>query len=102
MISFEMRHPQATAEHLGFIPYFFSNGDSRSAREQIDSNYSHGGGWRPFQGFTLRENGLDFPGDPLMRLLAVAKLGKEEIRIYEHAWVAIIQEDDSFEISRLD
>lgn len=102
MILFEMKHPQATAEHLGFIPYFFSNGDPRPAREQIDSNYQHGGGWRPFKGFKMGERGITYPGDPMMPLLAEAKLGKETIRIYDCAWVAIVQEDGSFEISRID
>jgi hypothetical protein len=102
MISFEMRHPDATAEHLGLIPHFLSNGDARPAREQFASNYAHGGGWRPFPGFEMRENGIKYPGDPLMPLLAEGKLGSETIRIYECAWVAVVQADGSFEISRLD
>lgn len=102
MISFEMRHQHATAEHLGLIPHFFSNGDARPAREQINSNYAHGGGWRPFHGFEMQENGIKYPGDPLMPLLAEGRLGNEIIRIYDCAWVAIVQEDGSFEISRVD
>lgn len=50
----------------------------------------------------MGERGITFPGDPMMPLLAEAKLGKETIRIYDCAWVAIVQEDGSFEISRID
>lgn len=97
-----MRHPQATAEHLGLIPHFLSRADSRSAREQFDEAYQHGGGWRPFRGFEMRKTGIKYPGDPLMPLLAEGRLGKEIIRIYDCAWVAIVQPDGSFEISRID
>lgn len=112
MIEFTPKHRSMTVEMLGYIPKWLSEYDLRSARDQLNTGYSHGGGWDPFQsgnvstpgsGFVFLENGnLKYPGDPQTRLLAEAKLRNEVIRIYEQAWVAIIQEDGSYEICRMD
>lgn len=92
-----------TMEMLGFIPDFLSEADPRSAREQFNANYSHAGGWKPFKGFTMLKNGnLKYPGDEPTRLLAETRLRDETIRFYQHAWVAVIQTDGSYEICRMD
>ncbi len=98
-----MKHPQATPEMLGFIPEFLNEDDPRPAKEQIDSNYGHGGGWHPLPGWTMLPDGnISYPGDPPCLLLAETKLRDETIRVYQYAWMAIIQPDGSFEIARLD
>ena len=98
-----LKHPQATMEHLGYLPGFLSENDARPAREQIDQNYRHGGGWEPFHGFTMLPNGdLAYPGDPPCELLAETRLRDEVIRFYHHSWLAVIQPDGSYEISRVD
>jgi len=98
-----MKHPKATPEMLGFIPQFLNEGDTRPAKEQLDSNYGHGGGWSTFTGMTMLPNGnLSYPGDPPYELLAETRLRDEVIRFYNYAWVAIIQPDGSFEVSRMD
>lgn len=98
-----MKHPQATLEMLGYIPGFLSEHDPRPAREQLHTGYSHGGGWEPFVGFSMLPNGdMSYPGDPPTQLLAETQLRNETIRFYEHAWVAIVQPDGSFEVARLD
>jgi hypothetical protein len=96
------KHPKASPEMLGYIPSFFSENDPRPAREQIDENYKHGGGWRPFKGFKMLDNGIKYPGDPLIPLCFEMKLRDETIRYYDGAWLAIIQPDGSFEICRID
>lgn len=95
---------ECTAEHLGFIPSFLSEADPRPAREQLDSNYRHGGGWRPFDGFTFDPvtRTIQYPGDPLFHPLAVTKLREELIYVFPHAWVLILQQDGTWEISRMD
>lgn len=97
---------RVTAEHLGLIPDMLSELDPRPAREQLDSGYQHGGGWRPFQGFTMSDEKnmwwLLYPNDPPTRSLAYTKLRDETIVVYQHAWVAIIQKDGSFEVARMD
>ena len=86
----------------GFIPTFLSLADPRPAREQLDSAYQHGGGWRPQTGFTMHGGmSLHYPGDPPFRPLAMARFRDEKIVIYEHEYVAIIQPDGSFEASRM-
>lgn len=99
---FKLIHPRATYEMLGYIPVFLSESDSRSAKEQFNDRYRHGGGWSKFDGFEVTPRGLEYPGDPVNHLLAEAKLRDEVIRIYEHAWVSITQSDGSVEVARMD
>lgn len=97
------KHKQATIEMLGWIPSFFSEADPRPAREQLESNYSHGGGINPLPGFTMLPNGdLSYPGDPPFELLAETKLRDEIIRVYHYSWLSIIQPDGSFIVTRVD
>lgn len=103
MIQFEFLHPEMTDEHLGFLPLMLDERNPAPAREQLDAGYQHGGGWNPFQGFTLTDaNELTYPGDPAYTPLAQAKLRDELIVFYDHSWVAIIQPDRSFEVCRMD
>jgi hypothetical protein len=103
MTIWKMKHPQMTMEHLGFLPEFLSLDNPQSAREQLDANYRHGGGWQPFTGFTMLPNGnLTYPGDPETLLLAETRLRNEVIRYYQYSWVAIVQPDGSYEIARMD
>ena len=98
----ELKHPKATAEMLGYIPTFLNETDPRPAREQFAANYAYGG-WTKFEGFTMLSNGnLSYPEDPETRLLAETRLRDEVIRVYESAWVAIVQPDGRYEIARLD
>ena len=98
-----MKHPAMTLDDLGFVPYFFSESDPRSAREQIKANYQHGGGWRPFNGFTMMPSGnLKYPGDPLTLLLAETKLRDETIMFYQHSWLVIMQPNGEWEVARVD
>lgn len=96
------KHPKATPDMLGYIPSFVSDDDPRSAKEQLDSNYQHGGGWRKFEGHVMQPDSLKYPGDPPMPLLYEARLRNERIRFYLYSWVAIVQEDGTYEIARMD
>ena len=105
MIQFTLIHPRATYEMLGFVPMFFDEHDPRPAKEQIDANYQHGGGWHPMPKvepvpdipFAFR-----YPMDPVFMPLAVAKLRSEVIAFYEGSFLGIWQRDGSFEIDRVD
>lgn len=102
MIKFELLNPRMTQEHLGFIPYWLSVDNPKSAREQLNDGYRFGG-WQPFQGFRLKpNNSLAYPGDPDQKPLAQAKLRDELIVFYPSSWVAVIQPDRSFEVCRMD
>ena len=96
---------------VGLIPMFIDERDPRSAREQFNERYAHGGGWRPFEGFVLQPGlmardrdvpAIRYPGDPSLPPLTYAFLRDELIVVYPSAWVGIFQPDGSFEISRLD
>ena len=109
-MTWTLKHPEVTLEHLGLVPYFIREDDPRPAAVQINERYAHGGGWSPMTGFVMLASGdmlYPAPEDPeepdeLIHLYAETKLRDETIRFYECAWCAIIQPDGSFEVSRLD
>lgn len=110
MITFVSKYPGFDpVEGVGFIPTFLHESDPRPAAQQINERYAFGGGWRPFEGFAMLPNGnmqyKEVEGeeqDPPTILLAEGKFRNETIRFYQHSWVAIVQEDGSFEVSRMD
>lgn len=90
-------------EHIvGDIRYFASENNPKPLREQFDNAYSFGGGWRPMKGFTMKDNCICYPGDPALKPLAKAEFRDQTIYIYPHVWVAIVEKDGSFEVSRMD
>jgi hypothetical protein len=98
-------HPKCTPEHLGYLPGFLSDDDPRSAAEQINANYAHGGGWHPFSdAWTLgpKDYCLHYPGDPPLQALAMTALRDEVIVFYDASLLMILQKDGSFEVARVD
>lgn len=90
-------------ELMGYVPFFFSENDSRSAGEQLDANYSHGGGWNPMPKWEhLGDHVIKYPGDPKLRPIAVGELRDEKIFFYDHAIVAIFGADGAFGAGRVD
>lgn len=91
-------------EQLGLLPFFIDPQDPRPAREQLDANYQHGGGWQPIEGFTRKKGTGDlcFPGDPPLSMIAFMRLRDERVEFYPHAFVAIVQKNGSFEVARMD
>ena len=111
MIQFTALHPSA-AQLVGYIPLMLEESDQRSAAEQFNERYAHGGGWSPLAGW--RRSGSDeeqdprecyaveYPGDPVMRPVAIARLREEVVCVYPHAWVGVFQPSGEFELSRMD
>ena len=95
-------------EVVGLIPSFLDENNPAPASQQIDANYQHGGGWSNFKGFELKEIGnknlyaLQYPGDPPMHELSRATFRDQTIVFFESSWLAIIEQDGSFEVSRID
>lgn len=91
-------------EHIvGYIPTFLSDSDMRSAKEQINERYKHGGGWNTFKGFKKDANdNLQYPGDPKLQPLAKITFRDEVLLIYESGLTVIKQPDGSWEAARLD
>jgi hypothetical protein len=100
----EHAHPRMSIEDIvGNIRYFASESYEEKLSEQFDKTYSFGGGWRPFQGFTMDNDGIiTYPEDPPYKPLAVSKFREQTIYVYNYGWVAIVESDGSFEISRMD
>lgn len=87
---------------LGMIPHWLGNNPYLSAKEVFKNEYICG--WKPFDGFTMGENGiLLYPGDP--DLYPYVKYVREEhdevVYQYPYSWIAIAF-DDNFEVARLD
>jgi hypothetical protein len=103
-LTWHCRYPR----ELGYLPQFIQEIDPRSAREQLDESYAHGGGWRRFEGFTLdsgkppAEWTLEYPEDPPTRIVGYGRLRDEIIALFEHDWVAIVQRDGAYEVARMD
>lgn len=88
-------------DYIGIISQMLV--DDRPVREQLNEGYAHGGGWQPFDGFTMDEGArLCFPGDPPQSPRVWTTYNGERIIFYDHAWVAILQSDGSFEVARMD
>jgi len=99
----ELLHPNMKSHMLGYIPHWLNDDNPEGAVKQIDANYRHGGGWHSFKGFTLGKGmELTYPGDPPLKPLARAKLRDELVYFYDHSWVAVIQENGSFDVARID
>lgn len=88
---------------LSILAGMLSEDNPMSAKEQLDIGYSQYGGWRPMQGFTLQTNrALRYPGDPPLFPWACTHLKDEAILVYPGDWILILQNDDSFEVCRMD
>jgi len=103
-------HPiWSNMDAAGILPLMLDVLDTRDARAQLDANYAHGGGFRPFKGFELAtpptpdgSYGLRYPGDPVMPEVSRATLASETVVLFAYGWVAVIQPDQSFVVSRMD
>lgn len=93
-----------TLDDWGLIPDFLDTDDPRPAREQINENYAHGGGWQAFDKFTfdVENEILTYPGDPPMRKISTMIFRDEQLHMFESAWVVILQQNGSWEAARLD
>lgn len=96
-------------EVIGYLGLMLDDADEDSAAKQFDKHYQHGGGWRPFEGFKMAEDGSIQYGDPSKPdadppyvPIARAQLRDEKIIMYHHGWVAIVQPDGTYEIARMD
>lgn len=92
-------------EAAGMLPLILRTDDPRPAREQAQDRYAHGGGWDPFRGFKLHmipQPHLTYPGDPAFRLIAHSRIRDEILLLFESSWLAIVQPNGDYEISRMD
>jgi hypothetical protein len=94
----------------GLLNTMLETDDPRPAAEQFDERYAHGGGWSAFGGdkwkldysATTDVVTLTYDDDEDYPELARAQLRDETVILFEGSWVAIIQDDDTFEVARMD
>lgn len=110
IVKWALLHPRMTYDHLGLLVHWLNADDPRSAADQFDSHYPYGG----FKQFPIGKfkrvpsAGLEshydiqYPGDPVLRPLAMAKLRNETICFYPGEFVAVFQPDGSFICARFD
>jgi hypothetical protein len=96
-------------DDLGFLPLIIASDWDLPAAEQIAQNYAHGGGYRPRPGFGLVAGKmgqalLQHAGDPDIRERSRLYLpySDELCILFEHDFLAIVQDDGSFAVTRVD
>lgn len=100
--------PWAIDDILGMLPDYLTTSDPRPAVEQFNERYAHGGGWRPHSQWKMTGQNnvlgpiIRFPGDPLFAPIAKATLRDESIYLYPSAFVAVVQANGDFVVSRMD
>lgn len=97
--------PRMSPHELGFLPDIIRAEDPRPVKEQLATNYAHGGGYRPFDGFKLDRKTmvLKYPGDPPFKPIAFAQINAEKVFFYRQgAWLLIMQPDDTWVVTRVD
>jgi len=103
-----MNNAWTDIDAAGYLPEIISDRDPRPVRQQIESNYAHGGGWNPLSGFSLHLNQgigcakLLYPGDPAMHECSRTHIRDELVILFECDWVAVVQNDGSFAATRMD
>lgn len=103
MIQFE-RLRASSIDWVGpYLPHWFNPNVEETAQQAIHRHYGHGGGWQPFHGFVMGPgNALAYPGDPKLYPVARATFRGQEIYVYEHSWIAVVNPDGSYEVCRVD
>lgn len=91
----------------GYIPNMISD-DDRTLKQMVHDGYSHGGGWRDFEGFEIRRTSqgkyiLSYPGDPEYHERGRIERSStgEKLVIFPYSWVLWIKGDEQ-SIARID
>jgi hypothetical protein len=90
---------------LGIIPTLLSPWDERSMLEQLHEGYRHGGGWFPFEGFSVQQRDgmyvLQYPGDPPYKERARITMNGETLCVFDSAWVLVIDKGGKQHVARM-
>lgn len=77
--------------------------DDLPLREKLHNAYTHGGGLFEMKGGLVEEDGTYlYPGDPPLAPAFKLIRDDETFYMYQHAIIAIVQEDGSAFVSRMD
>lgn len=100
----KLLNDQFKMEYLGLLPEIIRADDPRPVHEQIERGYAHGGGYSPLGGWTLasENNNIQYPGDEPLVPRASLLVRDELVLVYDYAFVAIIQMNGDFAVTRMD
>lgn len=97
---------------LGYLPKIIRGDDPRPVKEQVAERYAHGGGWSPFPTgkWTMDQTTgaitypPEEPGDEpeVYEPIALTTINHEKVFVYPHALVAVLQNDGTFDVVRMD
>lgn len=92
------------AEWIGAIPLIINSAYDEPVAEQIAIGYAHGGGWMPFEGFVFSPEAMTitYPDDPPYEAVAEVTIRGERVIVYPHAWVMVLQQDGTFQVTKMD
>ena len=95
-------------QRAGHLPQIIINRDARSAQEQVNARYQHGGGWRSVEGFKLGwpradEYSLNYEGEEPLREVSRALFhGTQVLVLFKYSYLAIVEADKLIDVSRID
>lgn len=103
----EMLTPEAIPLLMGesLLTHIIRSSDPRPVVDQVNDRYSHGGGWRKFEGFKWDREAMtiEYPEDPVYHAAARCEVSPTEtVYVFPFAWVLIDRGGDDWEIARLD
>lgn len=102
MVPFKLLHPRATQEMLGAIPFWLDEANPATAKDQLNAAY-HFGGWIEVPGFTLNDDdSLSYPGDPDLKPIAEAMVHEEKVYMYQYSIIAVVRQNRTFNVTRMD
>lgn len=90
------------------LPIILLPNDPRPVAEQLDDRYAHGGGYRPSgDKFTLighpaGDMALQYPGDPDFPEVSRCQINSQLCVLFSSSFMAIIEQDNSHVIVRVD
>lgn len=98
---------------IGFLDQIFLKGDARTAAEQINDRYAHGGGYFPARhdGWLVKNGGeaIVYPvpedegGDEVYNAIATTTLDNgQKVTLYPSGWVLIMETNGEWNLTRMD
>jgi hypothetical protein len=97
-------------EAAGMLPEILRPDDPRPVKEQLNDRYSHGGGFMASKGFTFKKEGdkailsyeIEDDDPEIYQEWSRSKVNDEELYLFDASFMAIVQPDGTYEVTRVD
>lgn len=94
--------PEALVKACGVLLEWVDDSDRRPAREQYDHHYNYGPLHESTGGSITEEGIFMYPQDPPQYPMVKGRMRHETIYIYQHAFVAIVNDNGNIFRTRID